>query len=307
MLEADAITAWYEEHLGSAPQVTLFAKGNLSRVFGVRLADGRDVVVKVRPSEPRQVGCAAVQQHLWQSGFPCPEPLAGPMPLRGTALAVNAECLIRGGAPYPPGEEPERARAFASLLARFIASTPAPDQVPDLAPPPAWINWDHAFAGLWPPPDDRDVDLNTLQQTAWLDHFGRAARDRLVTTRTAAPVIGHCDWESHNLDFRDGVPVAVHDWDSVVSAAETVIAGVAAAMWPAGIGCAGATPRQSESFLDAYQQARGRRFTDGEIQETWAAGLWIRSFNAKKFLLDGFETLTPSEAEERLRRAGGPA
>lgn len=95
----------------------------------------------------------------------------------------------------------------------------------------------------------------------------------------------------------------VHDWDSVVTAAETVVVGVAAAMWPAGVGCAGATLRQSEDFVEACQRARGRRFSEHELQETWAAGLWIRSFNAKEFLLDGFDTLTRAEAEERLRRA----
>lgn len=304
VIEGDAITAWCEKHLGSAPAETVFAKGNLARVPGLRLVDGRKIVVKIRSSEARQADCAAVQRHLWQAGFPCPEPLAGPAPLDGAAFAVNAEAFIPDGSPYPSSGGSDRARAFAELLVRFIAEAPKPDQVPDLTPPPAWINWDHSFPGLWPPPDDRDVDLNTLLETVWLDRFGRAARDRLTMTRVAIPVIGHCDWESHNLDFHDGEPWAVHDWDSVVCAAETVIVGVAAAMWPAGIGCAGADLSQSEDFVDAYQQARGRRFSDEEIEEIWAAGLWIRSFNAKKFLLGGFETLTPAEAEERLRRAG---
>jgi hypothetical protein len=42
------------------------------------------------------------------------------------------------------------------------------------------------------------------------------------------------------------------------------------------------------------------------IEEVWAAGTWIRAFNAKKFLLDGFDTLSLAEAEERARRAGLP-
>lgn len=78
---------------------------------------------------------------------------------------------------------------------------------------------------------------------------------------------------------------------------------MAAAMWPAGVGCAGASVEQSTDFLDAYQLARGQAFSAEEVRQTWAAGLWIRSFNAKKFILDGFETLTPEDAEERLRRA----
>jgi hypothetical protein len=245
-----------------------------------------------------------VQRQLWQTGFPCPEPLAGPLPLGDTGYAVNAETCITGGAPYPEGAGKARVRAFASLLARFIGLAASPGTVPDLAPSPAWIHWDHPFAGVWPPPDDRDTDLNSVPGTVWLDDLGRAARDRLVATRATAPVIGHCDWESHNLDFRDGQPWAVHDWDSVVGAAETVIVGVAAAMWPAGSGgSTGASLDQSQDFIDAYQQARDRSFSVRELEESWAAGLWIRAFNAKKSLLDGLDTLSPTEAEERLRRA----
>jgi hypothetical protein len=303
-IDATELAAWCARHLGSEPAETLFSVGNLAKVFGLRLRDGRTVVVKVRPAEPRLAGCTAVQRYLWQAGFPCPEPLAGPLPLSTTGYAVNAESLIPDGAPYPPTEGPARAQAFAHLLARLIALAPAPDEAPDLAPPPAWIHWDHPYPGVWPPPDDRDVDLNRLPDTAWLDELGRAARNRPAGTCTAAPVIGHCDWESHNLEFRGGEPWAVHDWDSVVSAPETVIVGVAAAMWPAGLDSVGASIEQSEEFLDAYQHARGRSFSAQRIEEAWAAGAWIRAFNGKKFLLDGLDSLSLAEAGDRARRAG---
>jgi hypothetical protein len=298
------LDAWCAEHLGSGPEEVLFSAGNLAKVFGLRLRDGRTVVVKARPAEPRLEGCTAVQRHLWEAGFPCPQPLAGPLPLAASGYAVSAESLIAGGAPYPPTAGTARAEAFAGLLARFIALAPAPTEAPDLAPSPAWINWDHPYPGVWPPPDDRDVDLNQLPETAWLDELGGAARTRLEATRASAPVVGHCDWESHNLEFHEGEPRAVHDWDSVVSAAETVIVGVAAAMWPAGIDCVGASIEQSEDFLNAYQHARGQDFSPQRIEETWAAGTWIRAFNAKKFLLDGVATLSEAEAGERARRGG---
>ncbi|MBR7836730.1 hypothetical protein KDL01_25845 [Actinospica durhamensis] len=314
--ELSAVSAWCARHLGSEPEETLFSAGHLSRVFGLRLRDGRAVVVKVRAAEPRLAGCTEVQRHLWQAGFPCPQPLAGPLPLSAaeTALAmdcaVNAETLVTGGAPYPAADLASQgagspgAAAFAGLLARLIALAPAPDQVSDLAPPPAWVHWDHPHPGVWPPPDDRDVDLNAFPETAWLDELGQATRARLAATRDAEPVIGHCDWESHNLEFRAGEPWVVHDWDSVVCAAETVIVGVAAAMWPAGSESFGADIAQSEQFLEAYQRARGRAFSSQHLEEAWAAGLWIRAFNAKKYVLDGLATLTPAEADERARRAG---
>ena len=314
----DALNTWCLRHLGSAPTRTLFTAGNLAAVHGLRLADGRDVVVKVRPQAARYAACTAVQRHLWAAGFPCPEPLAGPLPLLpegaaeaagSAACCVNAESLVPGGEPYPAtadeSADTARAAAFAGLLARFVALAPSPADAGDLAPSPAWIDWDHAHPGLWPPPDDRDVDLNALSETAWIDELGHAARARLAGTRGAANVIGHGDWESHNLDFRDGRPVAVHDWDSVAAAPETVIVGVAAAMWPAGMDCVGASIGQSVVFLDAYQSARGRRFSPDEVAQCWAAGLWIRAFNAKKFLLDGLETLSPAQGAERLRRASG--
>jgi hypothetical protein len=337
-MNADAVGEWCARELGSEVAETLFARGNLSAVHGVRLADGREVVIKVRPAAARYAGCTAVQRELWRAGFPCPEPLVGPLPLHpgegGDGFAVNAEALITGGTPFDFGgggdggdgggdgnsddggsggggsddggsdRGGDGAAAFAGLLARLISLAPKPADVPDLSPSPAWIAWDHGHRGVWPPPDDRDIDLNALPETAWLDRLGAAARDRLAAAGTDAPVIGHCDWESHNLDFRDGEPFVVHDWDSVVAAPETVIVGVAAAMWPAGIGCVGASVQQTTDFLTGYQEARGRKLTAEEIEQTWAAGLWIRSFNAKKFLLDGFDTLSADEAEERRRRAG---
>lgn len=304
------LRAWCEKHLGSAPADLLFTAGNLAEVRALRLRDGRRVVLKIRPAELRLEGCAAVHRHLWAAGFPCPRPLTGPLAWIEPGRAASVEALVEGGAPYPPGDpsgdgdDSARARAFGGLLARFVELAPSPDSVPDLAPPPAWIHWDHPAAEVWPAPDDRDVDLNRIPETAWLDELGGAARARLAAaTRGAEPVIGHCDWESHNLEFREGEPWAVHDWDSVVAAPETVIVGVAAAMWPAGADSLGATLAQSEAFLEAYQRARGRAFPPEQIAQTWAAGAWIRAFNAKKFLLDGLDSLSPGEARERARRA----
>jgi hypothetical protein len=42
-------------------------------VRGLRLADGREVVVKVRPRLARLAGCAVVHRALWTAGYPCPD------------------------------------------------------------------------------------------------------------------------------------------------------------------------------------------------------------------------------------------
>src|SRR5262245_52960052 len=55
------LTQWCTEHLGSPPAGEIFRSGNLSAVIGLRLADGREVVVKVRPDSPRIAACTEVQ------------------------------------------------------------------------------------------------------------------------------------------------------------------------------------------------------------------------------------------------------
>lgn len=80
VVDPASLAAWCELHLGSPAVEELFRDGHLARVVGVRLADGREVVVKIRPAAPRVRGCTQVQRRLYQSGYPCPQPLAGPVP-----------------------------------------------------------------------------------------------------------------------------------------------------------------------------------------------------------------------------------
>ena len=52
-------------------------------------------------------------------------------------------------------------------------------------------------------------------------------------------------------------------------------------------GEAAATVAQSEEFIACYQLAARRRWTEREAEDAWAAGLWVRLFNAKKDAADG--------------------
>jgi hypothetical protein len=300
--DADALGAWCAMWLGARPVETIFAVRHSSQVTGVVLDDGRRVVVKVRPASPRLQSCAYVQHHLWHAGFPCPEPLAGPVPFTiGDHLVASAEAAVDGGEMLA-GDAHGAADAYAGLLVRLVRLAPAAQDVHSLADAPPWTAWDHGGTQVWPPADDRDDDLNA--HTHWLDDVGRAIRQRLGDVTTGAPsVVGHGDWEAQNLRWHGTVPVAVHDWDSVIAAPEPVIAGLAAAVWPAAAGGSDASIDQSTAFLDAYQRARGR-FSAADIEAAWAAGLWVRTFNAKKASLDGLETLTPAEVSERSRLAG---
>jgi threonine aldolase len=78
VLDDAVVSDWCGRSLGTCVARVLFRSGHLAQVIGAELADGRSVVIKVRPFEPRVAGCAAVQAHLAATGFPCPVPLAGP-------------------------------------------------------------------------------------------------------------------------------------------------------------------------------------------------------------------------------------
>jgi hypothetical protein len=297
----DALADWCTRWLGAPPAAELFGTGNLSTVKGLRLADGREVVVKVRPSMPRLAGCAIVHRALWRAGFPCPEPLVDLQPLNG--FAASAEALVPDVDQPPYGE---LAALSAAGLARLVELAPIPGSVPSLTPSPSWVGWDHAEPGLWPTSDDVDVDLNVYPEPEWLDRVAAAVRDRLGA-HACDPVIGHGDWHPDNLRWQGPKLIAVHDWDSVISQPEPAIAGFAAVSF-LGIDPPGppASVEDSAAFLDAYQQARGCRWTSEDCAAFWAAGLWQRAVDAKTRSLDGDpeQILTRYEARARLSRAG---
>jgi hypothetical protein len=273
---------WCDRHLGVRPVRVLFRSGHLSEVMAAELADGRQVVIKARPSDPRILGCTAVHEHLARAGFPCPEPLTAPVEADG--LMITAEALVPGGSQLPAegGASP-----FAALLARLVSSAPVLAGVPSLAPSPPWTGWDHPGSRLWPDRDDHGRDLNIAPGPVWVDDAARCVRERLSSSADP-PLVGHGDWESQNIRWSDGQPLAVHDWDSVIAQPETAIVGLASAVWSAaGAPGGAASVVQSADVIACYQQAAGRRWTDREVRDAWAAGLWVRLFNAKKDAADG--------------------
>jgi Phosphotransferase enzyme family len=300
-VDAADLTAWCTEHLGSAPAAELFRSGHLSAVVGLRLVDGREVVVKVRPASLRIAACVEVQRRLFESGYPCPEPLGGPARF-GNGVAT-AEAYVPGGDVLPSVEH--AAQVSAAAFARLIGLAPRPAEVSSLDPPPSWAAWNHGEAGLWPPPEDGDVDLNEVDGPEWVDCAASAARDRLRAGVSDA-VIGHCDWLADNLRWSGDELLVVHDWDSAVADSEAVLVGFAAALYSTVSPNELATVEESDRFLDAYCDARGRPFSADELQRSWAAGVWTRAYDAKDQYAAGhpISWFSESEARERLRRAG---
>jgi hypothetical protein len=216
---------------------------------------------------------------------------------------ATAESYVPGGALLPSANHAPL--GFAGAFARLIRLAPRPTEVSTLDPPPSWAAWNHAGDGLWPCPEESEINLNEVPGAAWIDDAGRRARDRLRDGESTT-VIGHCDWLAGNLRWNGDELLVVHDWDSVIAESEAVLVGFAAALYSTVSADRLATVEDTERFLLAYSRARGRNFSADERQRSWAAGVWTRAYDAKyQHAVGGpITSLSEDEARERLRRAG---
>ncbi|HKN95858.1 MAG TPA: hypothetical protein VJX10_01980 [Pseudonocardiaceae bacterium] len=298
----DWLPAWCRDHLGGDPAAVLFRLHQMSMVFGLRLADGREVVVKARADDGRAVSCVEAQARLAERGFPCARPVT-PV-VRVGSLAVHAE-RYRPGGDVVHGDSPDAAVRYAEVFARLMAELAGVTVAPPL-PNPRWVRWDHTDSGVWPAIGFLDV----LDQSAVPVHAVDTAervRERLLAADLPC-VLGHADFEAQNLRWHGRRVWTVHDWDSLAWQPEAALVGAASASFGRGTGPPALAPiESSEAFLESYQDIRGRRFTAVEQEVAWAASLWPAAHNARWEALHGDPpvsgTALRAQAAERLRRA----
>ncbi|MER5438301.1 hypothetical protein [Streptomyces sp. NPDC002790] len=291
---------WCVDQLGNEPASVLFERRSLSAVFGLKLVDGRDVVVKAREADGRAASCLAAQARLAERGFPCARPLT---PVVGVgALAVHAE-ESRAGGELLGGNSPDvavrYAAVFAWLMAELADVTPAPP------PNPRWVRWDHADSGTWPAIDFLDErDQSAVPE--YVVETAERARTRLLATGLPC-VLGHADFEAQNLRWHDDDVWAVHDWDSLAWQPEAALVGAACGAFASVSPPTLAPVESSSAFLEAYQDLRGRSFTVEEQEIAWAASLWPAAHNARWEALHDDPPKSGdavrAQADERLRRA----
>ena len=297
----DWLPGWCVDRLGDEPVAVLFERVSISAVFGLRLADGRDVVVKAREDDGRAEACVAAQARLAERGFPCARPIT-PVDIVG-ALAVHAEELLPGGE-LLRGDTPDVAVRYAAVFAWLMAEL-ADVTVPPPLPNPRWARWDHSDPGLWPALgflDERDQSA----VPAYVVDTAERARKRLLAAGLPC-VLGHADFEAQNLRWHNGNVWAVHDWDSLAWQPEAALVGAASGAFASATPPTLAPIESSAAFLDTYQDLRGRRFTLVEQEVAWAASLWPAVHNARWEALHGDPPLcgeaVRAQAAERLRRA----
>ncbi|MFD0203663.1 MULTISPECIES: phosphotransferase [Saccharothrix] len=295
------VSVWCVDRLGEEPVAVLFERRSISTVFGLRLAGGRDVVVKAREDDGRAASCVAAQARLAERGFPCARPLT---PVVGVgALAVHAE-ESRPGGDLLRGDSPEVAVRYAAVFARLMAELADVTVAPPL-PNPRWARWDHADPGLWPAIDFLD-ERDQSAVPGYVVDTARRARARLLAADLPC-VLGHADFEAQNLRWRDGEVRAVHDWDSLAWQPEAALVGAACGAFSSASPPTLAPIESSAAFLAAYQDLRGRRFTAEEQEIAWAASLWPAAHNARWEALHRDHPVSAAavrtQAAERLHRA----
>ncbi|GAA1724282.1 hypothetical protein [Nonomuraea bangladeshensis] len=297
----DWLPGWCLDQLGSEPADVLFQLRQTSAVFGLRLADGRDVAVKTRADDGRAASCVAAQARLAERGFPCARPLT---PAVGVgALAVHAEDFRPGGEVLH-GDSPDVAVRYAEVFARLMAELTGVTVAPPL-PNPRWVRWDHTDRGVWPAItflDERDQSA----VPAYVVDTADRARTRMLAAGLPC-VLGHADFEAQNLRWHGREIWAVHDWDSLAWQPEAALAGAASGAFASAGPPTLAPIESSEAFLEVYQDVRGRAFTAEEQEVAWAAGLWPAAHNARWEALQGDAPVSGdalrAQAAERLRRA----
>jgi len=269
--------------LGSAAQQEIFISIRVSSVYGVRLADGRDVVIKVHPTSGSLTRLRAVhrlQLKLADTGFPCPRPVIAPVSLPGHG-PIAVEYMVTGGEPGRP-RDPAHRRAMVEAFhwhTELLRDQPA---TAELLEPPGWADL-RTRPGIWPAPHDPALRFEADPDASWIDDMAGAA---LAALRPfSEPVtIAHCDWESQNMRFDNARVHVVWDWDSLLAGRASCLIGFAA-------GCHTAQGRQGISdaptvaevslFLDEYAEVSGRSWTTARRRAAAASALWLIAYNAR--------------------------
>lgn len=269
---------WCVRRLGPGELVPLVptAGGQMSNVYRY-LMEETSAVVKVRSESLERIRrCLGVQRMAATNGFPCATPLVDAEAL-DSSVVVSAE-EWRPGGEMLRGHDGASARRSAVLLAELMALL-VRRRGRALDPPPPWMHWNPPGGGLWPPNGSIDRMDHTLVPDT-VREWARRAASRL--RHSALPrVLGHGDWETQNIRWEDGRPWSVYDWDSLVFLPEAAIVGAASGAFASAEVPTLAPIASSRTFIDSYESARGRTFTEDEREIAWAASMWPALHNAR--------------------------
>ena len=262
---AAAVERFCEHALGAPVAAGRFYEVSVTCVAGVRLADGRDVVVRVSQPNRTEAFLAAVagaQRHLFEAGFPVPEPLLGPVAFEGRLHTVEAVVDDPG---TPDGWDPGVRAAGIDGLRRCVDLLRG---VPfDVEHPQALKD-----GVLYPTPHSPLFSFDRPEPD--VDDLARAAAS-IRDTHESPRVLGHADWTVRNVRVVGGRLHVAYDWDSLAVLPEHHLVGqvgMTFGSWGEGEGRP-PTPDELGAFVEAY---------GGVDQRTArAAGLYLACYVAR--------------------------
>jgi hypothetical protein len=283
-ISREQIDAWLVSHVRarlSAEVSTVFVRsGRVGAVYGLRLSNGSDVVVKVHRQPvflDHLFASSACQRVLADAGYPCPAPLDGPAVSAGHTATIEA--WLDGGE-SGNAHQPVIRKAMAESLAiqsEILREMPSVILATD---PLAWASY---AGGPWPTPHDSIFDFSQTEPGyQWLDALAAEAA-RVLGPPTAPEVIGHSDWVCQNVRFAHGEVVASYDWDSLIAQSTAVLAGLGGGSYTQGstAGASSPSPGEVAAFLADYDDSLERRFTGEQQVVAAAAATWAIAYNAR--------------------------
>jgi hypothetical protein len=292
---ASLIDTFCQEELGAHIADFLFYESSVGAVCGVRLVDGRRVVVKVHQSSRSLDFLQAVvrvQRYLLSHGYPCTKPLLDPRPL-AYGIATTEEFVDEGV--YQQASDPTIRRSMAEMLAWLIDLTREPEVIPGVQP--ASLDLSLPAGAIWPTPHSKIFDFEaTAIGAEWIDEIARQAQE--ITLHGAGQlVIGHTDWGVKHFRYVGKKVRVIYDWDSLAFEKEPIIVGHASGYFtyteyfgesrlP--------TDEESRAFIAEYEAARGKPFTYQELQTLQAAVVYGLAYGSRcEHALNPDETTYP--------------
>jgi len=278
---ADAIAELCRRELGSAPAETLFYQSSVGAVIGLRLLDGRKVVMKAHQpdwSRQRLEEATRLQCVIATEIGLAPRIVCEPAPL-GRGFATVEEYVDRGS--IRDGHDPAVRRALARSLHLVVEHLAA--RAPDSTLQASLLG-SPTTNGLWPQPHSRLFDFDATGGGAeYIDEIAAAARIRMMPA--GREVIGHSDWRAEHVRFNGDTPVVAFDWDSLCKEREPALVGFTAHMfcanWSRDDVVQAPTLEEARAFIAEYEAAARVRFTQAERMLCGAAFAYAVAYTSR--------------------------
>lgn len=296
------LDAFCREELGAAVADVLVYESSIGAVCGMRLLDGRRIVIKVhQPSHTLEFlqAVVRVQRYLLAHGYPCTKPLLDPKPL-AFGLATTEELVDEGE--YRQADDPAVRRSMAEMLAWLIRLGEKPETLPGMQL--ALFDRRLPAGVIWPTPHSKLFDFEaTAAGAEWIDEIARQAQE-IKLQGAGELVLGHEDWGVKHFRFVGENVHVIYDWDSLILEKEPIIVGHASAYFtyteffgefrlP--------TDEEARAFIAEYEAARGRPFTYEERQTLNAAKIYSLAYSARcEHALHPEETTHPEGSSRSL-------